>query len=114
MNNGGLTSTVELEKHIITLHKNDTTGAHNIQFIGDANSVREVHILRTYNLPNYTILNDNEMTFKNGNDYLEWISERLDKLLITGYTTSFETFDVDRFYANQSQTYDVRERIATV
>ena len=105
---------MELEKHIITLYKCDATGTHNVQFIGDRNSVREVHILRTHNLPNYSILDDNEMTFENGNDYLKWVSGRLDELLITGYTTSFETFDVDRFYANQSPNYDVRERIATV
>jgi len=102
------------EKHIISLYKRDATGFYNIQFIGDEKSVRMVHIKRTHNLPNYTILKDDTTFFQNNSDYLCWVSDKVNEGLIAGYTASFKTYEIDRFYTMQSPIYDVRERISQV
>ena len=102
------------DKHIISLHKRDATGYYNIQFIGDEQSIRTIHIRRMHNLPNYTILKDDTTFFQNNSDYLCWVSDKVNEGLIAGYTASFETFEVDGLYTTQSPKYDVRERIAQV
>jgi hypothetical protein len=102
------------EKHIISLYKRDSTGFYNIQFVGDEKSVRMVHIKRTHNLPNYTILKDETTFFQNNTDYLYWVSDHVNEGLIAGYTASFEIFEIDGFYSMQTPKYDVRERIAQV